>query len=160
MARITHKNPAPRALLIAVGLAVLLPGSAAAQSINVPPGQSEADQYFEVVPDGTGNKSLDNSAEPSEVLTPAQIAELEGLGEDGAAAAQTAAATAPGDSGGGKGGQGDASGAGSGSAEAGLAGAVAPSRDGLGGMLWLVLVGTAAAVGGYAIARRRSRGGP
>ena len=152
-------NTALRALLIALALAVLLPASAVAQSINVPPGQSEADQYFEVVPDGTGNKSLDNSAEPADVLTPAQIAELEGLGEEGIAAAETAAASAPGKPGGGKGGQGDVSGAGSGSAAAGLAGAVAPSRDGLGGMLWLVLVGTAAAVGGYAIARRRSRGG-
>ena len=159
MARITHKNPAPLGLLIATALALILPGSAAAQSINVPPGQSEADQYFEVVPDGTGNKSLDNSAEPADVLTPNQIAELEGLGEDGAAAAQIAAATAPTDSSGGQGGQGDASGGGSGSAEAGVAGAVAPSRDGLGGMLWLVMAGTAAAVGGYALARRRSRGG-
>jgi hypothetical protein len=158
MARIKPKMPTVPALLIAVALVLLLPAPASAQSINVPPGQSEADQYFEVVPEGTGNKSLDNSAEPGEVLTPSQIAELEGLGEDGSAAAQTAAATAPGDSGGGGKG-GDGSGRGAGSAEISAAGGVAPSRDGLGGMLWLVMAGTAAAVGGYAIARRRSRGG-
>ena len=145
-------NPAPRALLIAAALALILPASAAAQSITVPPGQSEADQYFEVVPDGTGNKSLDTARKPAEVLAPKQVAELEGLGEDGVAAAETAAASAPGDRGGGRDNSSDSGGT-------GFAGAAAPSRDGFGGMLWLLMVATVVAVGGYAIARRRSRGG-
>lgn len=154
MARIPSIPSAP-ALSIAVALALLLPGSAAAQSINVPPGQSEADQYFEVVPDGTGNGSLDNSAQPSDALTPKQIAALESLGGGGVAAAQAAAATAPDDLGGGEGAQQEVSAPG----ESAVAGAVAPDRDGLGWVLWLLVAGTGAGVGGYAIARRRGRGG-
>ena len=154
MAPIPPTRSAP-ALLIAVVLALLVPGSAAAQSITVPPGQSEADQYFEVVPDGTGNGSLDTSAEPTDTLTPKQIAALETLGGGGAAAAQAAAATAPEDAGGGREARDEAPAA----VESSAAGAVAPSRDGLDWMLWLLVVGTVAGVGGYAIARRRGRGG-
>ncbi len=148
-------NPAPRALLIATALALILPASTAAQSINVPPGNSEADQYFETVPDGEGNKSLDSTKEPSDVLTPRQIAELEALGEDGAAAAQIAAATAP--DGVGKAGGGAATG-GTPDEDGVSSASVATSREGLGGLLWVFLIAVAVVAGIYVVVRRRRAG--
>lgn len=119
-------------------------------AVRVPPGQSEADQYFETVPDGSGNKSLSGSTKPSDVLSDKQIAALEGLGKDGKAAAEIAAATGPDGAGA------EASGS-DGVAEAALAPStsVAPSDEGLGWWLWLILIGAAVAVGTYVLARSR-----
>ncbi len=153
------------ACLLAAVLA--LPGAALAQGISVPPGNSEADQYFETVPDGKGNKSLDNSKDPADVLTPKQLAALEALGADGIAAAQLAAGTAPdegGSGGGSKGGTAGAGGAGNDGSVAGedgtlTAAAAAPSREGLGGLLWVIVIGVTVAGGSYALVRARARRG-
>jgi hypothetical protein len=156
------------ACLLAAVLA--LPGAALAQGTSVPPGNSEADQYFETVPDGKGNKSLDNSKDPADVLTPKQLAALEALGEDGITAAQLAAATAPDEGGSGGGGKGGKAGVGSAGGDGGAdsAGgedgtltpaAAAPSRDGLGGLLWVIVIGVTVAGGTYALVRARARRG-
>ena len=156
-------------------IALLVPASAAAQRTTVPPGQSEADQYFETVPDGKGDSSLDTGGKPSDALSESELAALERLGGDGAVAAQLAAATNPvgagatarpaaGD-GDGSAGAPDAGGAadegGSPDAEqgpaAGAALALAPSRDGLGWLLWLLMLATAAALLAFAVMRRRTR---
>ncbi len=145
--------------LAAATFALALPAAALGQSTTVPPGQSEADQYFETVPDGKGNKSLDNTKPPGEVLTDEQIAALEQLGEEGTAAAQLAAATEPdgagkeGSGGGSAGGGGDETGATS-------SASVAPGREGLGGWLWVILIGAVVAVGTYVLVRRRMRAAP
>jgi len=157
-----------RIATLALTLALLaLPASALAQATNVPPGNSEADQYFETVPDGTGNAPIGNSNEPSDVLTPEQIDALEELGPDGADAAALAAATAP--DGGGQddsAGQGDGSSGPAGDETDGSDGALpgnsasaaagAPSRDGLGDLLWVLLIAAGLAGGLYIAARRRS----
>jgi hypothetical protein len=167
-----------RILTLLCALLLALPAAASAQRITVPPGGSEADQYSETIPDGKGNSTPDHSRDPSDALSPGQISRLEQLGEQGLAAAASAAATAPGESGDGSGsGSGGARGEGSGGgngdggdraggegggseADGADAGAIdaagAVSRDGLGGLLWVLLIATAIGGGIYALLRRRA----
>ena len=155
-----------RGIAAARAAALALPSVASAQ-VTVPPGNSEADQYFETVPNGSGDSSPDGTKSPEEVLTPEQVAELEQLGPDGQAAAALAAATAP-DGAEKANGAGGSENAGGGSGPEGsttvkgaspVAGAASvPAREGLGGLLWLIIIGAGLAAVGFAIGRRRSPG--
>ena len=132
-----------------------LPSLAFGQTV-VPPGNSEADQYFEATPDATGDKSLDGSREPADVLTPNQLAELEALGPDGAAAAALAASTAPSAASSSAGSDAEANGA---TAPSGQAATLSADSQGMGTWLWVIIV--VSAVAGLAIGavRWRARGG-
>ncbi len=124
-------------------------------SVTVPPGQSEADQYFETVPDGSGNSSLDSAGRPRDALSKGQIAALEELGEDGVAAAEIAGATAP--DGAGTGAPADI--APEGSTAATPAASASSSSEGLGSWLWVIVIGTVLAVATFVAVRwRRSAG--
>lgn len=152
------------ALILALsifGLA-LGPAVSGAQRTTVPPGASEGDQYFEVIPDGTGNSSPDGSkgaedAVADGVLTPQQLAELRELGPDGEAVARAAAQTAP-RVGGKKAGSSSGSGGSDGDGNGALvAGEVRPPEDGLGGLFpWILILIPLVAI---AVAARRRVGG-
>lgn len=119
------------ALVLVLGLA-LLPAQAQGQGVVVPPGNSEATQYFESVPNVKGNSSPDTQRALTEgVLTPAQIEALQKKGPDGAAAAQSAVATGPPTPGG------------------------EPDKEGLGTFFPLILI--ASAIAALALALRRWR---
>lgn len=149
--------------LLALALTLMIPAAAQAQT-TVPPGQAEGDQYFETVPDGKGNRSPDRSKTPDEVLTPEQVEELESLGDDGLAAAAFAAATSPdgAPAAGKKGGSGGSDGDAKNDVPAASidpSGGAVPSKDGLGGFLWVILAATGLAGLIFALMRLRSGGG-
>ena len=144
--------------MLAVALLALLASAAVsfAQTV-VPPGNSEADQYFEATPDATGDKSIDGSRSAEDVLTPKQLAELEALGPDGAAAAALAAGTAPSAETLGAGEGEDPAAEGS-AAPAGSA-ALITDRQGMGAWLWVIVAASAFIALGFGVARWRARGG-
>jgi hypothetical protein len=144
----------PTLLLLLVLLA--FPAGATAQRQNVPPGNSEVDQYVESVPDGTGNSTV-TKGERNGVVDAATRAELEALGPDGALAADLAESTgAKGTSGEGerlpRGIQVDEPQT---AVLPGLSEALSGSSDGLGILLPLLLLGTLI-LSAFAVARRRS----
>lgn len=82
-----------RVLILLIAVVLVGAPAASAQRVNAPPGNSEVDQYFETVPDGAGNTSVDRGGPPdpgAAVLDPKVRAELEALGEDGVAVANLA----------------------------------------------------------------------
>lgn len=133
---------------------LVAPATAPGQSLTVPPGNSEADQYFEATPDATGDKSIDGSRSPDEVLSARQLAELEALGADGVAAAALAAGTAP-RAGTGEGGSTDQGGGGPNAGAAALGG----DEQGMGRWLWLIVAVGAISALAYGGARLRARRG-
>lgn len=133
-------------------LALVLPGSAYGASIAVPPGNSEADQYFETVPGSSGGRSPDTSKTVEDAvregtLTPATAAALERRGEVGQAVANLVAQTAPP---GGKAGQ-----DGEGGPGLNAAALEAPEKQGMGALFPIILVATAVGAVAYAVGRRR-----
>ncbi|HWW67718.1 MAG TPA: hypothetical protein VNY83_07005 [Solirubrobacterales bacterium] len=143
-------------------LALALPASASAAPALAPPGNSEAEQYFETLPGSTGGRSANSTATPhgsvrDGVLTPSGLRALRARGAAGSAAAQLAAESAPP-------GLLPRPGAGRAAGPAGAApvaaldsSASAPSQSGLGEAFPLVLAGTALAALAYAVQRRRAR---
>lgn len=128
-------------------LALVLPGSAVAASITVPPGNSEADQYFETVPGSSGGRSPDTSKTAEDAvregrLTAATLRALERRGEVGQAVADVVAQTGP------PGGKAGGSGLGAAAFEA-------PDKQGLGALFPIILVATAVGAVAYAVGRRR-----
>ena len=151
--------------MLAALLLLGLPAAALGQAVPVPPGNPEADQYFEVTPDATGDKSIDGSRSQDDVLSGRQQAKLEALGPDGVAAAAFAAGTAPvagssrGKGGGGAGDRaaGDTDGTPPGAASLAQS---AVDREGMGAWLWVILI--ASVIGALAFGAwrwRESRGG-
>ena len=146
-----------------------MPALATARGVNVPPGNSEADQYAETIPNGEGDSTPTFGVDPSDVLPPDQVADLESLGPDGAAVAALTAATAPTsrngeDSGQGKGSSENGAGTSSDAAEssAGAASALpgsatVPTEDGLGSWFWVIVIAAVGAAVAYAIARAAGR---
>ncbi len=135
------------ALLLALALA--LPAGAAARSL-APPGNSEADQYYETLPASAGPRAPDPSKREEDAvregdLSPATAQALRGRGAPGQAMARAVAQTAP--------------------PRPARAGRVAPAapasalripgRPGLGAAFPLALMGMAAAALAFAVARRR-----
>jgi len=153
-----RKAPLPLAL---VAIAVLAPASQAGHEV-VPPGNSQIDQYFETAPGAGGNNSIDGPDSPGGAdgaeeasggsaatdaagyLSAEELEQLTKLGGDGQKAAELAAATAPEEP------KPDAAGGGS-DVEA-VSGA--PSRDGLGVGLPLILAATAIAAAGFLLRQR------
>lgn len=140
--------------LLVAFLAIPLPATAA--SIATPPGNSEADQYFESLPTSQGPRSPDPERTPQDAvaegtLTQASAEALEARGKDGQTAASIVAQTAP------TVGAGDADRS-TGTNNAGTATNAAfelPEEDGMGIVLPLILVATGAAALGFALDRRR-----
>lgn len=140
------------ALLPALALPLLalaaLPLPAGAAPIAAPPGNSEADQYFETVPAPAGGRSRDSSKTAEDSVREGRLSAetaraLERRGETGQALATAVAQTAPG----GK--------PGDGPPPPQTAGAPAPTEQGLGALFPLILVATAAGAAGFAVARWR-----
>ena len=90
MRRATPLLRARAALFLALLGLCTAPSLALAQQVNVPPGNSEADQYAEVVPNGGGNGSIDRGLDQGSV---AADPVLNALGPDGQAASDLAHAT-------------------------------------------------------------------
>lgn len=90
-----------RALAIALLAALVLPSAAfAGPSTNAPPGNSGVEQYFEVIPDATGNRPAQgvtrSGSDSSGGPLPQSVAKkLNALGADGRAVAGLVATTAP-----------------------------------------------------------------
>jgi hypothetical protein len=81
-------------------LLLAFPVQAAAASVAAPPGNSEADQYFETIPtpDGAGSPDRDKTVEDAVregTLTPEAAQALEKQGADGRAIADVVAQTGP-----------------------------------------------------------------
>jgi len=134
--------------VLALGLA--LPAVAAARVV-APPGNSEADQYYETLPASTGQHAPNSNKDEADAvaeghLSPATAGALRRRGAAGQALATTVAKTAP-----------AAGGPGGGQAVAGESAAQAgPTGDGgLGAVFPLLLVGIAAGAAGFALARWR-----
>jgi hypothetical protein len=137
-----------RALTLALLLALAAAApAAAAVRVVAPPGNSEADQYFETLPASSGPHAPDSSKEEADAvrdgnLSPATAQALGHHGAAGRAVATTVAKTAP--------------------ARAPRPGGVSPASAvripggaGLGPAFPLVLAVAAAAAVGFAVARRR-----
>jgi len=158
-----RKAPLPLAL---VAIAVLVPASEASHVV-VPPGNSQIDQYFETAPGPGGNNSIDGPDGPGGTdgadgadgadeagggsvaadagyLGAEELEQLEKLGGDGQRAAELAAATAPEEP------KPDAARGGS-DVEAASG---APSREGLGIGLPLILAATAIVAAGFLLRQR------
>ncbi len=155
-------------VLAAIALFAVVPGSAAALP-QVPPGNSEVDQYLPTVPGPGGDKPLGGGggASRGSSLPPSTVAKLQAAGPDGAAAVAAAEQSDPSRgaaAAGGGGGSGASGSSGSaGSAHKSVGGAVVDALSdgnsgGMGIFLPFLLCAVAAA-GGYAVARRRFRGG-
>lgn len=137
----------PIALVLLLALA--LPPTARAAAVVAPPGNSEADQYFETVPGAGGDRSADPARTPRDavgdgVLTPEGLRALRARGEAGRAAARLAAETAaPRRPGSGLANRTPAAGPGD-----------VGSAEGLGDAFPPILVGIAGAALAYAVRRR------
>lgn len=134
-------------LALVLGGLLALGTSVAAARVVAPPGNSEADQYFQTVPGSAGPRSPDSSRTPDDAvregtLPAASAAALEARGPSGEALADAVGATGPS-------GVADISGS---SGE----GAAAPGGgEGLGVLFPLALLGAAAGAIAFAVARRR-----
>jgi hypothetical protein len=80
-------------LLFAGSLCV--PGLAAGQSTNAPPGNSGIDEYLEVVPEGGGNRPIEGTDSGGSPLSPAAKRGLLAQGNAGRGAAALAEGTGP-----------------------------------------------------------------
>ncbi len=153
------------ALLTAALCLVGWAASAGAQGVHVPPGNGEADQYFEAQPGPGGPRSQDPGRDPTEILTQAEINQLDSFGPNGEAVVKAAAATAPdpakrgraGDPNGQAGGAGGGGQVGGGSTAA-RADPYLPSRDGFGGLFGWLIAAIAIGFMAYAATRWRGRG--
>jgi len=162
-------------LACALLLCVLAPGAATAQDTRPPPGNSEADQYSETIPDDRGEDGIDrgegaeelDSGEPGgEFLSPRELEELAEQGPDGRAAAELAAAGAPEDgedaredAKGAPGGSSDGSDRGGGSGSSGGTddvGVASSDEQGLGVLFPILLAALALAALTFALLRRRT----
>lgn len=127
-----------------------------------PPGNSEADQYFETIPAPSGGRAPDTSKTVGDAvreghLSPETARALLRRGELGEALATVVAQTAPPRVPSGPGAERGA-GAEDGSRSPGATAAV-PEEQGLGTLFPLLLVATAAAAAGYGVARWRGARG-
>jgi hypothetical protein len=132
-------------------LALALPaGASAAPRALAPPGNSEADQYYETLPASTGPRAPDATKKAHDALREGALSEatehaLRRRGPRGLALATAVARTAP------------ASRSGAGSQAGAEAAAIGPpSEPGMGALFPVVLAGTAAATLAFALFRRRS----
>jgi hypothetical protein len=126
------------------------PGAEAAVRVVAPPGNSEADQYYQTLPGSAGprapaQKRTTEDAVRDGQLSPATARALERRGAEGAALATAVAKTAPP--------RGDGSGNASPPIVAGAA--KAPAEQGLGGLFVPILAITMAASVAFFFARRR-----
>jgi hypothetical protein len=134
---------------LAVLLALVAPiPAAAAGRVVAPPGNSEADQYYETLPSATGPRAPDSIREARETARDGALAgatehALRQAGPRGLALLDGVARTAP---------AGRAGGGGS----AAVSGARVLDERGLGDLFPLILVLTAAAALAFAVIRRRA----
>ena len=140
--------------LALVGLALAGPAGAQAKSI-APPGQSEADQYFETVPAPAGPRSPDGSKREADAVSDGSLSAATGRalarrGPQGQALATAVARTA-----GAGGRRGASQGGGATSRGAAAVSSTAAGSAGLGVLFPLALVATALAAVAFAIARSR-----
>ena len=135
------------ALLLALALATPHSATAAARTI-APPGNSEADQYYETVPSPTGPRAPDTTKKARDAVREGALSEAteEGLRHRGPAGLALATAVAQTALPGGPGGTGSPSPA--------LVVSV-PDEQGLGDLFPLLLVLAAAAAVAFTVARRR-----
>lgn len=136
-------------LAVLLALAAPLPAAAAGRVV-APPGNSEADQYFQTLPSATGPRAPDTTKKARDavrdgVLSEAQERALRQEGPRGLALLTGVAKTAP--AGRGRGGDGGGSGA--------VSGAQVLDERGLGGAFPLVLALVAAGALAFALSRRR-----
>jgi hypothetical protein len=124
-------------LVAVVALACALVPPVASAKVTLPPGASEGDQYFEVVPNGDGKSSIDRSDGDGGPPV-AAASELNNLGPEGKATADLAQATRPPAAG----------------EPSHPASAEAPSSDGMGTLLWILLGSTLLAAVVYGLRRR------
>jgi hypothetical protein len=141
------RKTATSALLLALALAAPQPAAATVRAI-APPGNSEADQYYETVPRPTGPRAPDTTKKARDAVRDGALSEAteQGLrhrGPGGLALATAVAQTAlPGGPGG------------HGSQPSALTLSV-PEEQGLGDLFTLILVAAGAAAVAFTVARRR-----
>jgi hypothetical protein len=145
MRKTTTLARSPALVLLALFLA--LPATAAARVV-APPGNSEADQYFETLPGSTGPRGPDATKTPEDAVRDGRLSAatdraLQQRGAAGQGVAGTVAKTAP------------PGGAGGSSLPPATVGA--PEKRGLGALFPLTLVATAAAAIAFVVVRRRRR---
>lgn len=135
------------ALLLSLALAQ---PAAAAVRVVAPPGNSEADQYYQTLPGAAGPRAPDSTKETRDAVRDGALSEtteraLRQRGAAGLAVATTVAKTAPA-------GQ---PGVGGPPSRAAVAAVRIPGKQGLGALFPLVLTATAGAALAFAVARRR-----
>jgi len=140
-------------LALLLVLAAPLPAGAAVRVI-APPGNSEADQYYQTLPGATGPRAPDQEKETRDAVRDGALGEgteaaLRQQGPEGLALATVVAKTGPA---GERGGREDADGSQRSSPATALR---APDDQGLGDLFPLVLAATAVAALAFALARRR-----
>lgn len=137
-------------LALLLVLAMPLPAGAAVRVV-APPGNSEADQYYQTLPGATGPRAPDAAKETRDAVRDGALGEatersLRRRGPEGLAVATVVAKTAPARAPGGGGGPAGAPPA---------AAARVPDDQGLGALFPFLLVATAAAAIAFAVARWR-----
>ncbi len=140
-------------LALLLVLAMPLPAGAAVRVV-APPGNSEADQYYQTLPGATGPRAPDSARETRDAVRDGALGEateraLRERGPEGLAVATVVAKTAP------AGVPGAGAGRGGSQAAAPASAVRVPGGQGLGGFFPLVLVLTAAGAIAFAAARRR-----
>ncbi len=155
--RADQLRPAPRRVMgfkamrkattLALLLALLLPAAAAARVV-APPGNSEADQYFETLPASTGPRSPDSTKKARDAVRDGALSEaaeraLRKRGPAGLAVATAVAKTAPPRRPGG------------GRSPSPASTVRIPGRQGLGALFPLILVAMVGGAVAFAVARRR-----
>jgi hypothetical protein len=136
---------------LALLAALALPPQATAARVAAPPGNSEADQYFETLPAAAGPRSPNEAGTTQGAvregrLSAAAARALEGSGGAGLGVARVVARTAPARR---------PTGAGGSVAGAAAEGARVPGRQGLGAFFPAFLAVAAAAAAAFAFLRRR-----
>lgn len=144
--RVMQLEAMAKTTIVAVLVALALPSAVPAAPVAVPPGNSEADQYFETLPAPSGGRSPDTAKTVEDAVRERQLdagtaKALEGRGKAGRAVATIVAQTGPPRHGGG--------------GRSRVAVANAPEKQGLGAVFPLILMGTAVAAGAFAVARWR-----
>jgi hypothetical protein len=148
---------ATTSMLVVLALAVALPvaGASAAAHAVAPPGNSEADQYYETLPATNGARAPDTTKKAGDAVRDGSLSEaseraLRGRGPRGLALATAVARTAP---------PGTVSHGGGGPPLAPAARVEPPSEPGMGALFPVLLAATAAAALGFAVHRRQGGGG-
>jgi hypothetical protein len=147
-----------KATTVILLLACAYPLSAAGAPVNAPPGNSEADQYFESIPTPEGAQSPDSSKNAGDAvkegkLTPAGAQALREQGSTGRAIAELVAQTAPSGAAGTQSGKDGGAADGEGSTN-GVSFAV-PGEGGMGLLFPLLLAVTGAVALAFVVDRRR-----